>query len=158
MSYQRKHLGLAKGYSGLGETVVASVLNLSRPGSYTFYPGEAWSVTVSGKASSPVNRASTRPNVPAQQQMGNTDGSGMFVTSGVMDASKTGTWTEIWSVAGVAAPPVSFTVVDVPATTTTDTTTATSSITDLITQPVFGFPLWAVAGAAFLAFKMLGRR
>lgn len=161
MSYQKKKLGLGKGYAGLGANTYASLLNLSRPGSASFYPGEAWQVTVSGAPNAPVWRTSGRPGATSQQQMGTTDATGMFTSSGVLDSAQMGQWMETWSVAGVAAPTLSYQVGAAPVVTSTSTTTVTdytSSISNLINMQVFGFPLWAVAGAGFLALRMFGGR
>lgn len=162
MSYQRKKLGLGKGYAGLGANTYASLLNLSRPGSASFYPGEAWQVTVSGAPNAPVWRTSGRPGATSQQQMGTTDATGMFTSSGVLDSAQMGQWMETWSVAGVSAPTLSYQVGAAPVVTSDTTTTTssfdTSSITNLINMQVFGFPLWSVGLVGLFAYRMFGGR
>jgi hypothetical protein len=90
--------------------VSASIQNQSRPGQ-PFQVGDTWLITVTGPANSPVsNTATQNGNLLGTTPYGSTDGSGNFTLSGQMTAGTVGSWTESWSVGGVAASPLSFSV------------------------------------------------
>lgn len=102
--------GAAAGSGASGARVTAAIQNLSRPGQ-SFQVGDQWQITVSGAASQPVSGSATKDGASlGTTPFGSTDASGQRVLTGSFGASTVGSWVEVWSVGGVQAPPISFTV------------------------------------------------
>ncbi len=118
--------------SGGGAAVSTTVqlTNTSRPGQ-TFQVGDGFTLSVVGAANSPVTGSGTQNGVSkGTTPYGNTDGSGRFSISGTMTADTIGSWTEVWTVGGVPAQQLSFSVSAKPSATPAPTgggSTQTSS-------------------------------
>lgn len=97
-----------------GPTPAATVqlVNFNNPGSSTFRVGDGWVLNVNGAPGAAVVLTGVfNGNALAPAQLGTTDASGFFTTTGVMDQSTIGSWTENYTVGGVAATPaISFNV------------------------------------------------
>ena len=94
--------------------VSATMVNTSRPGQ-PLAVGDSWTLTITGPANSPVsNTASQNGNSLGTTPYGSTNGSGVFSLNGTATASTVGTWSETWSVGGVSAPALNFTVSAAP--------------------------------------------
>jgi hypothetical protein len=105
---------MRRGLSGLGQTVTASIQNTSRPGQ-PLQVGDSWLVTVMGPPNSPVSNTASIGNWSGSAPYGSTDENGNFTLTGQATASTVGTWTETWSVGGINAPAITFTVSPAPA-------------------------------------------
>lgn len=100
----------------------------SSRGGTLVYPGDTWTVTISGAS----------PNLPVQVQggkngasnttpMGSTDSAGNFSLSGRFTQDDIGSWVENWSVGGRGSGSFNFTVGSVPTTSTGKPIVDTSS-------------------------------
>jgi hypothetical protein len=95
---------------GSSRGVVAVLSNTSRPGQ-SFQVGDSWQLNITGTPNSAVsNLATQNGNSLGVTGYGSTDANGNFSLSGSFSASTVGNWTEQWSVGGVNAPSLSFTV------------------------------------------------
>jgi hypothetical protein len=102
------------GTSSASGAVTATLQNTSRPGQ-SFQVGDSWQLTVTGPANSPVSDTATQNgNSMGTTPYGSTNGSGVFTLTGAIGASQVGTWSETWSVGGVSAPAINFTVSAAP--------------------------------------------
>jgi hypothetical protein len=80
-------------------------------GASTLYPGDTWSVSITGGApNAPVVVTGGKNGARDSVQMGTTDGSGKFSIAGTITSDQVGTWSESWTVGGDAAGTFSFTV------------------------------------------------
>jgi hypothetical protein len=89
--------------SGLGQTPGFSFVKVG--GSPTQYPnfsvGDTWQITVTGPPTSPVWVGGSQNGVAfGTYQIGSTDASGTFTTTGTMGAANIGAWSEYWDVGG----------------------------------------------------------
>jgi hypothetical protein len=135
-------------------------------GGTTLYPGDTWTITISGAApNAPISVVGGGNGAMNTTPTGTTDTKGNFSLSGTIDSSQIGSWYEGWTVGGTGVGSISFTVVAAPAGTTTATTTTGTTTTGTTTtstdnwftdQMISGVPNWtlvaAAAGVAFLAF------
>ena len=93
---------------------MAVLTNTSRPGQ-SFQVGDSWRLTVQGPPNAPVTDSATQNGTSlGTSPYGSTDATGNFSLSGTFDASTVGSWAEVWSVGGVKAPAISFTVSTAP--------------------------------------------
>jgi hypothetical protein len=90
-----------------------SIRNLTSPGAWSFKVGDQWQVTISGGApNSPVQVTALQSGGNTSTSVvGNTDSSGNFTLPGTMPPGDVGSWQETWSVGGVSAGSLSFSVV-----------------------------------------------
>ena len=102
----------AAGSSGGSGALSVKIVNNTAGGSAsTFRIGDSYTVTVTGPPNSPVTVSGTQNGVafgPSAQ--GNTNASGVLTVTGTMPSNNTGPWVENWSVGGVNAGSISFTV------------------------------------------------
>lgn len=88
----------------------AVLSNTSRPGQ-SFQVGDSWSLQITGAPNSPVSDAATQNGQSlGSTPYGSTDGNGNFSLTGTFTSATAGTWSEAWTVGGVAAPTLNFTV------------------------------------------------
>ncbi len=81
------------------------------------YPGDSWQIRITGgRPSTMVSVDGTFNGVTTRNTLGPTDGSGVFTTSGVIDSSSIGNWSETWWVGGDNAGTFSFQVAPSPST------------------------------------------
>jgi len=154
----------------------ASVTFLTPRGSGPLYPGDAWTIKISGAApNSPVavtgNGSAATYGTNITTPMGTTDSSGNWALSGSIDSSQIGQWYENWSVGGQSVGSFSFTVQASPSSTTgtgvqytasPSPTAVAASTGNWLTDSMFGgIPNWgqlAAAAVAVFAFSSGGRR
>jgi hypothetical protein len=80
-------------------------------GSSALYPGDTWSISITGGApNSPVVVTGGKNGVHDSVQMGTTDSLGKFSLSGTITSDQVGTWNESWTVGGDSAGSFSFSV------------------------------------------------
>lgn len=92
----------------------ASLTNVSRPGQ-GFRVGDSWQLIVKGAPNSPVTDTATQNGTSlGTSPYGSTDASGTLSLSGTFTAGTVGNWSETWTVAGVKAPVINFTVAAAP--------------------------------------------
>jgi hypothetical protein len=90
--------------------VSATMVNTSRPGQ-SLQVGDSWALTVTGAPNSPVSNSATQNGTAlGTTPYGSTNGAGVFTLNGTATASTVGNWSETWSVGGVNAPALNFTV------------------------------------------------
>jgi hypothetical protein len=114
----------------IGVTIlpVVTISNQSRPGQ-PFQVGDSWLLSITGAPSQPVlasanfNGQAYGTNTP----MGSTDSTGKFSTSGTFSSAQVGNWSEVWTVGGVAAASITFSVASSAAANTSAPTTANGS-------------------------------
>jgi hypothetical protein len=89
-----------------------SLTNLTHPNlSPNFAVGDTYRMTISGAPNQPVTMVQTANGVTTTQAFGNTDSYGNLIVDYVEQTGNIGTYTQVWSVAGVqATPAVSFVV------------------------------------------------
>jgi hypothetical protein len=90
---------------------VVTISNQSRPGQ-PFQVGDSWLLTITGAPSQPVT-ASANFNGSAygnNTPFGSTDSTGKFSTSGTFSSGQIGNWSEVWTVGGVPAASITFSV------------------------------------------------
>jgi hypothetical protein len=124
--------GGASSSSGGQESVSVQITNASRPGQ-TFQVGDSFTVVVIGPPNSPVAVTGTQNGTSTgTTPFGSTDGSGRFTVGGSMTPDTVGSWSEVWTVGGIAAPTVTFSVAAAPgaaATPSSSSPSPTSSAT-----------------------------
>jgi hypothetical protein len=92
------------------QTPAASIQNLTAPGQ-ALEVGDSWQVTVTGAPNSPVAAAATQNGQSlGTTAYGNTNSAGVFTITGSATSAQVGNWVETWSVGGVNASPISFSV------------------------------------------------
>jgi hypothetical protein len=147
--------------------------NTSRgPGASALYPGDTWSITITGGA--PNAAVTVSGSDPAGSyvgtSMGKTDANGNFTLSGTIDASQLGNWSEQWSVGGASAGTISFSVKSAPASSggsgsggSGASTSQGNAPSGSSSPPAAGsgfslsdIPWWGWAGGAAAALFMLG--
>jgi hypothetical protein len=91
---------------------VVTLSNQTNPGQ-PFQVGDSWILNITGApnqsvvASANFNGSSYANNTP----FGSTDSTGKFSTTGTFTSSQVGNWSEVWSVGGVPAASITFSVV-----------------------------------------------
>lgn len=111
---------------------VVRLANLSRPG-MAFQAGDTIQVSISGSPNSPIaNSATQNGQALGATPYGNTSSAGTATITAALAASDVGSWSETWSVGGINAAPISFSVLPgaAPAgspSSSTPTSTVTSS-------------------------------
>ena len=167
--------------SGSGsQQVSVQLVNSSRPGQ-PFQVGDGFTVTVIGPANSPVAVQGTQNGTnKGTTPFGSTDSTGRHTISGSMTPDTVGTWSEVWTVGGNAAPTLNFSVAAAPsgASTTTpppssassstttpppSSSTTSTSLSTIMTNlqapsPVFGLPWLAVIGIGAIGLWWLSSR
>ena len=95
-----------------GDPPFVRVKNLTRPQfSPNFAVGDVYQTTVTGPPNQPVYRSQAWNGNSNHAQVGSTDSTGHFVTSGTQSTATIGTYTEVWSVGSAqASPTVSYIV------------------------------------------------
>jgi hypothetical protein len=90
-------------------SVSATLTDTTRPSGYRV--GDSFRVDVAGPPNRPITVIQTFNGVPGSEtQMGTTNSSGTWSTSGTWTGSNQGTYSQVWKVAGVAAPSINFTI------------------------------------------------
>lgn len=89
-----------------------SITNNTGTSDSTFRVGDNWTITVSGPPNSPVVSSSLFNGSPygAGTAMGTTDATGHLVLTGTFGSGQIGSWAETWTVGGLIAGTLSFTV------------------------------------------------
>lgn len=89
-----------------------SVTFSSSRGGSILYPGDTWTVKITGASPNlPVTVSGSMPSGSfTNTPMGSTDGSGSFTKSGTIAADQVGAWSESWAVGGAASGSYTFTV------------------------------------------------
>lgn len=91
-----------------------SLLNTTAP-NQPFQVGDSWSLQINGAPNSPVTDTASQNGASlGTTSYGSTDSNGNLFLSGTFDSSTVGTWVETWSVGGISAGPISFTVSPAP--------------------------------------------
>ena len=108
----------------------------------TYYVGDSYTLTIRGAANAAVT---VSQNGGGQGSAGTTNSSGVLTLSGSWGSSETGNYTQIWYVAGVAAPTLSFSIRALPAATASIAVTGPKSgntyyVGDSYTITVTGAP------------------
>lgn len=159
----------SQGYVAPSAHGAITLSNVSRPGQ-PFQAGDSFALSIVGAApNKPVTVSSQHNGAPSSGSFGNTDSSGNFSTSGVMTADTIGTWTEQWSVGGVALQALTFTVSAAPSATgaasggqpptaLADSTAPSASISaSWFSSSTFGLPNWMLllggGGLLFWGFR-----
>lgn len=162
-----------------------SFTNTTRGGSSTFYVGDSWQVSIRGASpNQPVWVAGMQNGAsPGMTQMGSTDASGNFATTGTMTPDTVGSWVEVWNVGPPsnstgAEPKFAFTVAAATATTPDgknvivsngadqapgakkdeQAATPSTSITDWLQASILGggIPNWGLVAAGMGAIFVFG--
>jgi hypothetical protein len=140
--------------------------NLSTGDAAHFRVGDRWRVSISGASpNAPIVVTGVQNGKSDTTQLGVTDGSGSWSSSGTMDASTVGTWVESWKVGGLPAAQLSFTVSGpsgagpltgdaTPAITPVDS--SSFDVGGFLGGSVFGLPTWAVLAGAVGLVLVLG--
>ena len=85
--------------------------NLTTGNASVFRVGDSWRVSISGASpNQPVVVTGVQNGKSSTSQLGTTDANGSWSSTGTMDASTVGNWTESWTVGGVPAASLAFTV------------------------------------------------
>ena len=93
---------------GGGPTAVLT--NTTAPGK-PFQAGDSWSLQITGTPNSPVTDTATQNGTSlGTTSYGSTDANGDLFLSGTFTSGTIGSWVETWSVGGLNAPPLSFSV------------------------------------------------
>lgn len=101
-----------------GASAPRVVFTNSRGGS-TLYPGDTWTVRITGAAPNAEVRVTGGKNGAVDtNRMGTTDAAGSFTLSGVVSSEELGNWAETWTAGGVNTGSFSFSVVSGPGGTT----------------------------------------
>lgn len=103
-------LSPAAGSGAHAMPTTAYIQNLTSGDSSHFTVGDAWRIVITGTPNSPVSSTASQNGATSTSSYGTTDGNGQFSLSGTMGAGAMGNWTEQWSVGGVPAPTLGFTV------------------------------------------------
>lgn len=100
--------------SAVGQTVQVS--NITHPGiAPNFIVGDQFSITISGAANAPVAVTQyANGALGSPYTFGSTGPGGSLTLSGTQTSSTIGSYTQIWTVGGVAAPAISFVVTASP--------------------------------------------
>lgn len=146
--------GLPSGYLSNGtpaagsQGVTASLVNTSRPGQ-SLQVGDSWTLTVTGPPNSPVSDLAVQNgNSLGVTPYGSTNSSGVFTLNGTATAGTVGTWSETWSVGGVNAPALNFSVAAAPSGSPISTAAAGGSNSSVSPQPATTTPAGSTATPA----------
>ncbi len=151
-------------------------------GGSTLYPGDAWTITLTGAPpNAQIKVRGGKNGANDEVVMGSADASGNFRLAGTASSAELGTWNETWTAGGINAGSFSFTIVSGPGGTTSTTTTA---IDPIVTTPggggsvvpsgtvttgssggggalealtgdsiISGIPTWLLLAGGFVAYK-----
>lgn len=101
--------GTSSPLQGTIAAVTVQLVNFNNPGASFYRVGDGWVLNVNGPPGADVVLTGIfNGNALAPATLGTTDGSGFFTTTGIMDASTVGSWTENYTVGGVASTPVAI--------------------------------------------------
>ena len=157
-------------------TYTPSVSFVNSRGGSTLYPGDTWTITLTGAPNADVFVTGGKNGAQDKMRMGSTDGSGRFSLTGKIASDQIGLWSEVWTVGGQSAGSFSFTVVAGPggsasgSSSTGGNTSSGSPASSGVTPPgtittvssSFAFlseiPWWAwIAGGGLALYAFSGR-
>lgn len=146
--------------SGGGVVKAGSVAftNITSGNASQFRVGDSWRVSISGASpNQPIVVTGVQNGKSSTTQLGVTDASGAWTSTGTMDASTVGNWTESWSVGGVPAAQLSFTVGSGSGSSAAQTPADTFDVGSVLGGSLIGgIPNWALLAAGLGLVFVLG--